>query len=101
MLRVPCAIVHCLWAADRNAIGPRLVGLFGEAEIGAADSEGTEAVLVGILVGFFETIGSPIGTSERPDLAGGVILVEYFHNGADRYIGIVAMEDVDVEEIRT
>ena len=61
--------------------------MLGQAEVGAGDGEGYKAVFVGVLVGFGEAFGGPVGAAEGVDPSGGVELVERFDDGADGGVG--------------
>src|SRR5215208_6578077 len=59
-LLVPTAVLLSPFSADAHAVGPGLLELHGEAEVGAAGDHGRKAVLSGVVVRFAEALGSPV-----------------------------------------
>lgn len=54
---------------------------------------------VGVFVGFFNARVRPVRPAEDADFARRFVLVEDFDNRSNRHIGVIAMEDVEVDEI--
>ena len=79
-------------AGDRQAVGPRLFELLGEAEVRTGDGEGHQIVFVCVFVGFGDTLRGPVGAAEGVDSAGGVVRGERVDYRADRHGRVVAVQ---------
>ena len=85
--------------ADADAVAPGRFYLDGKAELGAAGDERRQPVRGGVFVGLLQALGAPVGAAVGVDLTGLFGCVECFDNRADRLVGIVAVQDVEVDAV--
>ena len=96
---VPGARLRVGGAADGDAVLPRFLHLVGQAEVGAAGHERREPVFVRVFIRRLEAGHRPVGAAEGADAARVFVLVEHLDDGADRHVGVVPVEQVEVDVV--